>query len=680
MAPSRALGRTQVHLDFHTPHHVGAIGEEFDAAEFAATLVAAGADWVNLFAKCHHGWSYYPTRAGRIHPALGFDLLGAQVSACRAAGMGIGVYYTVGWSELDLVDHPERAETGRRGASHSINIDPDAGPDDPRPANSWTYLCPDGDYLEMMIEQVAEVVGLYDPDGIFFDITAMKPCWCTKCRDRMSREGVDCDQAASVESFNNHRWERAFRALRSAAAIEESGRLVFFNGSTVVHGNDHHARDFSGGLSSFNTHQELEHMPTTWGGYDRLPLRARYYHSLGFDLVAMSGRFHTDWGEFGGYKSRRALEYEARSMIASGARCSFGDQLHPCGRLDQQTYSLLGDTYRAVGGLWEYVDGARPDSRLAVCLSSREDDDQGLAKAMLEAHREFVVVAPGDLDPVLHQAVVLAGPLAESVDEELTRFATGGGRILALGDAVQGRSAETLAEVFGIVGMRPRDADGDYTSFASGEFASLGVGKVYNYEPGLRFDLTADAEPLASIHDALFDRTYRRFFSHQNAPPRRRPSPYPAVHRQGEHLVAAHPLGRLYLHHGAEAHRSLLWALLYSLDRRPIIEVSGLPPGGRISVLHQPRRRRTIVHILYAPPTQRGRAAVIDDVVAIPGVSAKLRLGREVTGVHDAMTGSEIPWVRLDDGAVSFDLAPVEMHAAVLIRHPATGYTSDLYI
>ena len=50
-----------------------------------------------------------------------------------------------------------------------------------------------------------------------------------------------------------------------------------------------------------------------------------------------------------------------------------------------------------------------------------------------------------------------------------------------------------------------------------------------------------------------------------------------------------------------------------------------------------------------------------------------MRLGREVIGVRDAMTCAAMPWVRLDDGAVSFDLAPIEMHAVVLIRHPATG-------
>ena len=32
----------------------------------------------------------------------------------------------------------------------------------------------------------------------------------------------------------------------------------------------------------------------------------------------MSGKFHTEWGEFGGFKHADALKYEAAAMIASG--------------------------------------------------------------------------------------------------------------------------------------------------------------------------------------------------------------------------------------------------------------------------------------------------------------------------------------------------------------------------
>ncbi|MCY4630612.1 MAG: alpha-L-fucosidase [bacterium] len=661
------LGQAQVHLDFHTPEQIGDVGEHFDGAEFAGMLRAAGVDHVNLFAKCHHGWSYYPTDVGRPHPGLTFDLFGAQVQACRDAGLFVGAYYTVGWSAGDLEQHPEWTAIRCDGAPQSINVDHDAAPDDPRPLNSWIYLCPSGGYLELMVSQVREIADRYAPDGFFFDICAGVPCFCARCRAAMASERVEPDEPGAVGAFNRRRWERALAALRGAARIDRHGRWGFFNGTTILYDDAHHVGAVTSGLASFNTHQALEDLPTTWGGYDKLPLRARYFHGSGADLVAISGKFHSSWGEFGGYKSRRALEYEARWMIANGARCNFGDQLHPGGRLDDQTYDLLRAVYRAVEGLHEFIDGARPDSNLAVCPSGSPDDDQGVARALLEAHREFVVAPPARLDPRRHEAAVVAGPLASEETRDLVRFSAGGGRILLLGDALQGWPENLLARTFGVGEARTVPADGDYTSFV-GEFEPLGSGLAYNDEPGVRYRSAPDAQILARIHDAFFDRTYGRYCSHRNAPPRLDGSGYAAVHRYGPHLVAAHALGRLYLRHGAEIHRNLLWTLLAAINPRTTIEVEGLPPGGRVTLMYQPCRARTVLHALYAPTVQRGDVVIVDDVVPVSGVTATLRLRREV----EAATHGDgaLALVRHDDGTVSLALPTIRMHTLVVLTHP----------
>ena len=84
----------QIHLDFHTSEHIPDVGAAFDAAAFADRLVEARFNWITLFGKCHHGMSYYPTRAGTVHPALKFDLLGEQILGdvgCGAFAPGQGV-------------------------------------------------------------------------------------------------------------------------------------------------------------------------------------------------------------------------------------------------------------------------------------------------------------------------------------------------------------------------------------------------------------------------------------------------------------------------------------------------------------------------------------------------------------------------------------------------------------
>ena len=87
------VGNRQVHLDFHTSEHLFDIGNKFSKEQFQSTLKLAHVDAVNLFAKCHHSWSYYPTVVGRMHPNLSFDLLGAQIEACREIGIKVQIYY-----------------------------------------------------------------------------------------------------------------------------------------------------------------------------------------------------------------------------------------------------------------------------------------------------------------------------------------------------------------------------------------------------------------------------------------------------------------------------------------------------------------------------------------------------------------------------------------------------------
>ena len=76
-----SLRYRQIHLDFHTSEHCPEIGAQFDADAFAATLAEAHVDHINIFAKCHHGYSYHPTKVGETHPGLSFDLLRAQLDA-----------------------------------------------------------------------------------------------------------------------------------------------------------------------------------------------------------------------------------------------------------------------------------------------------------------------------------------------------------------------------------------------------------------------------------------------------------------------------------------------------------------------------------------------------------------------------------------------------------------------
>ncbi|MBO5879993.1 MAG: hypothetical protein J6Q68_05530, partial [Clostridia bacterium] len=53
-----------VHFDFHTMPGIDDILSNYNAEDFAETLYNANVDYVNIFARCNIGFSYYPTKLG----------------------------------------------------------------------------------------------------------------------------------------------------------------------------------------------------------------------------------------------------------------------------------------------------------------------------------------------------------------------------------------------------------------------------------------------------------------------------------------------------------------------------------------------------------------------------------------------------------------------------------------
>ena len=94
----------------------------------------------------------------------------------------------------------------------------------------------------------------------------------------------------------------------------------------------------------------------------------------------MSGKFHTEWGEFGGFKHPDALKYEAAAMIASGANCNFGDQLTSSWFHRFSTYENIGHAYQYVEQIEAYGIGGKPISKLGIWRSFDQDADEGISK------------------------------------------------------------------------------------------------------------------------------------------------------------------------------------------------------------------------------------------------------------------------------------------------------------
>ena len=57
----------QIHLDFHTSEAIPGIGTAWDKKHWQETLKRGHVNSINIFAVCHHGWSYYDTLRQKLH-------------------------------------------------------------------------------------------------------------------------------------------------------------------------------------------------------------------------------------------------------------------------------------------------------------------------------------------------------------------------------------------------------------------------------------------------------------------------------------------------------------------------------------------------------------------------------------------------------------------------------------
>ena len=154
----KQLSTRQIHLDFHTSEHIPLIGSDFDPEQFAETARKACISSMTVFARGHHGWLYYPSKAfpELVHPNLAYrNLLPDQVRALHRVGIKAPVYITVQWDYHHAVTRPEWLIRKKDG-SHEGGPFTEPG--------FYQSLCVNTDYMEFLKAHTAEVCELLGDD------------------------------------------------------------------------------------------------------------------------------------------------------------------------------------------------------------------------------------------------------------------------------------------------------------------------------------------------------------------------------------------------------------------------------------------------------------------------------------------------------------------------------------
>lgn len=645
-----------VHLDFHTSEHL-TVGDKFDSEAFVRTLTDASVNSIVVFAKCHHSWCYYPTKVGHMHPGLKFDLLGEQIKACRAAGIRVIAYITGAWSETDAIGHPEwRAVDPESGkpiyTSHGKKIDMLPGaPDEMRTDCFWSYLCLNGEYGEEVKAITREVLDNYGVDGIFFDIMGLNiPCACESCLDGARALGYDVTSTEELKKYAIARRRRLLGELRDMIKEKDPRLTVFFNSG----GADIDKPEYF----EFSTHYEMENMPSKSAtGYDAIINRSKFFRETGKDVYGMTGKFHITWGEFGGFKHPEALVQEFMADIAYGVRCNVGDQLHPSGEMNAETYRLIGKAYNQVKALEDYIDCGQTVSRLGLILPESQEEREGYAKLLSDCHYDYRVIVSTDVLSELDY-VIIASPirLTEKAEYDLCEFIDKGGRIILFGHP---DGADRLLEKLGYTSLGDSEYDQDYVYYPGTGDDALDS-PILMYAHAHKFKM--DGEQLAAVYEPYFSRTEAHFCSHRNTPNKLSAADYPAIVLGERALCFAHRYGRQYFLYGNYWCRTLFHRAMKRFYS-PEAEFDGLPVFGRYTFYK--RHDGYILNLLGLLPIQRRNCAVLEDPIELGSITVRLK-GIKAAAVTVKPENESLPFSTADGDTV-FTLPSLKGHCLIFI-------------
>ncbi len=643
----------QVHLDFHTSEKIAGIGSSFSKSQFQQMLKKGHVVSITVFSKCHHGWSYHPTKANLIHPELDFDLLAAQIEAAHEINVKTPVYISAGYDEKTAVQHPEWI----------LRSAPDKQPDFTIPR--YKMLCLNSPYLNELLAQIKEVCENYDADGIFLDIVNVVPCYCESCLKSMSEQGLDKDDPSDVKKLAEKTYANYTRRVRETIDSVKPGLPVFHNGGHIRHGR----RD----LAFMNTHLELESLPTGGWGYDHFPMSAAYARTIGMDYLGMTGKFHKSWGEFGGYKHPNALRYEVALSAANGARCSVGDQLAPNGKMDNATYTLIGTAYKTLEEREEWLCNAKNISDIAVLSceaimnyypdaefdsSVMKGCNAGCSRILLEGKYLFDMIdTEAEFDN--YKLVILPDycMLDEKLADKLNLYLKNGGKILASyksGLNINGNDfmLDLGCKYEGISEYLPTYIRPHF------EINSLENASYIIYSDTTKVNaVSGNCE--ADVESPYFNRTAEHFCSHRHSPTSSKKYS-DAVVINGNTAYISYALFNEYFKMGNIYTKEIVNNVIARLLGDDVSVKSTLSAQGILTLTKDKKENRLLVHTLYASPVKRGEnTEIIEDILPVYNIDISVKSDEAPKSVRLVPENVNLEYV-YKDGRINFTVPKID--------------------
>src|SRR6516225_5335050 len=704
IAAWRPVPWRKVHIEYHTSRHMPKLAERFNADEFGERLLAAHVNGATVFAKDMYGYCYFPSRHGRMHPNLSFDLLGAQVAALRKRNISVLAYYMLTWNP-ELADrHPEWLVVHQPGdrsrpkvqevtdqqKAFTNTVKPEAprrsktgAPAKPTqlPAEDkgyrpymWQFCIGREAFLKGELDLIRELVSKYELDGVWLDGGSSPPCYCDECVRQLRMKGLDPFnvgvQYAHKEELRQSflkRIHEVIKKTRPAWLVCPQNQGTFYGIAKRVPLVD---------CSS----QEALFTDAAHYGYHYFPTVIRYARGFGIPFHGCTVCFKDFWADFGGLKSPAQLHTEVAAYVSQGARCDIGDQVPPDGRLEPAIYYVIGQAYGHIERIEPYLEQAVPVTEAALLASGDapcNEVNYGWVKLLTESRVQFDIVERETKWEERYALVVLPENfwVNQAMASRLQGFIAGGGAVLAAHTSgVLAGTDKSWLEQYGLdyAGMSPfKPAYMVPRAKFTGDIPPYPYAL---YEGASQWRVKPPAEVLAFVGEPLFQRSPEHYMSHQQTP-FDHTSGYAAVARSGKVALVAFPLGQGYYNQGFWPYRQAFQKALRGVLPAPLIQTDA-HLSTDLSLTHQAarpgagRRERYMVHIVNFSPVRRTpkHTDFHDDPIPLTDVTVRVNLPLKASRAKALYAGKDLPVRRAASGGVEFLVPRVEIHEVVCLE------------
>jgi hypothetical protein len=672
-------------VDTHVPDWDPHLLANFDPAEYVRTIAQADFQSLLVWANSHTGLCLWKTKVGPQHANMkGRDYFGEVIQECQRHKLHTVAYYSL-IEDLWAFDHypdwrivPEngidRTREGRIGGRLGV-------------------VCPNSPYRERAVAQLRELVGSYEFDGIFLDMTFWTyVCYCAHCTERFRKEHDA--ELPRIVNWDDPIW-RSFQKAREQWLLEfamvitktikdvrpitvgHQYATVFANWKLGVPLELRDASDFASG--------------DFYGGPTEYSLVCKAYHGLTrmrpFEFWTSRT---TNLFDFETTKTSLELLTSASVATLHSAAYIMTDSIKADGTIDPEVYKFLRQQNEKLAPYEPFLGGDMLADVAIYCdkesmydpaengvhvaqakdKAPHIDSVLGAARILRQAHIPYGVVTNVNLEELSNfRAVIVPNVLEMAADQaaQFREFVRKGGTLYASGPSSLNRfdpgGPRFLLE--DVLGIRYKGMMGTAWSYLSPkdnevkqwiwpQDAVSFPGHMIQAEP------LAGAQVLATvtlpfIDPTLGNRISGRFAQIWNDPPALTPGTSPGIvinsFGQGKAIWLAAPIEAGDHPVNAKLVASLLRRVLlgpyqFEVDTHPSVEMT---------LFHQPDKRRLIVSLLnmewQLAPIGRGAT-----------VRAQLPSGRSANAVLALPERKELKF-RQAGRYVEFQIEPFESMA-----------------